>query len=307
MNFFQILDQLKIKDSALILYCLLNRIPIIVIGKDSYKINDFIIELSELVHFRKEMVFYTDFISEIEYNNLIQSEESDYNTQRTHIRCPCEVSLKALNNFNNFDSWIIGMNIASDKMQNFHYIKNTINKKINILLYIILRDNHIIIELEGIDPKLINLIFEENLLKKIFEDTEHSIIRMRRVLSDKIKSKKINSNLIDTLLDFSVEKNELKKNIFNKELHNFYSASKRTLFILSRLNLLNNLNIDAKIGNRTLLKTIDYEQLNMDRFVSAPLNRILTFINREWGEDLSELIQESKKVDVEEKIQSLWV
>ena len=45
----------------------------------------------------------------------------------------------------------------------------------------------------------------------------------------------------------------------------------------------------------------------MDGIVSAPLNRILTFIYKEWGENLSDLIQESKKIDVEEKIQSLWV
>jgi len=298
---------LKSKESALILYCLLNRIPIIVFGNNSSKINDFIIELSELVHFRKEMVFYTDFISEKEFYNLVQSEESDYNIQRTHIRCPCEVSSKAFKNFDNFDSWIIGVNIGSDKIEDFHLLENDIKKKINILLSIILRYDNIIIELEGIDLKMLNLTFEENLLKKIFEDTEHSIIRMQRVLSEKMKSKQIESDIIETLLDFGVEKNELKKNIFNKELQDFYSASKRTLFILSRLTLLNNLKIEAKIGNRTLLKTIDYEKVYTDKVVSAPLNRILTFINKEWGEDLSELIQESKKVDVEEKILSLWV
>ena len=298
---------MKSKESALILYCLLDRIPIIVFGNNPSKINDFIIELSELVHFRKEMVFYNDFISKNEINNLIQSEESDYNIQRTHIRCPCEVSSKALKNFDNFDSWIIGVNIESNQIEDFHLLKNQIKKKINILLSIILIDESILIKLEGVDLKLINITFEENLLKKIFEDTEHSIIRMRRVLSDKIKSKQINSDTLDTLLDFSVEKNELKRNIFNKELLNFYSASKRTLFILSRLNLLKHIKIEAKIGNRTLLKTIDYEKVYMEKIISAPLNRILTFINREWGEDLSDLIQESKKVDVEEKILSLWV
>ena len=161
--------------------------------------------------------------------------------------------------------------------------------------------------MEGINLKSINLTFEENILKKIFQDTDDSIIRMRRVLSDKIKSKKMNSDFIDTLLDFSIEKNELKKNILNKELHNFYSASKRAFFILSRLNILNDLNINAKIGSRTLLKTIDYEQIYMEGIISAPLNRILTFIYKEWGENLLNLIQENKKVDFEEKIQSLWI
>ncbi|MFX1277343.1 MAG: hypothetical protein ACFFBP_20055 [Promethearchaeota archaeon] len=306
MNFFEILDRLKSKESALVIYCLLDRIPIIVFGDNSNEVNDFIIELSELTHFRKEIVFYTDFISEFEYESLMQIEDNDYNSQRIHVRCPCEVSLKALNHFDNFNSWIIGM-IIPKRIEELQLLKNLIKIKIQGLLIIKIVDNKVLISLEGVDIKSIDLTFEENILKKIFKDTDDSIIRMRRVLTDKIKSKKVNNDFMDTLLDFSVEKNELKKNIFNKELHNFYSASKRAFFILSRLKLLNNLKISAKIGSRTLLKTIDYEQVYVEGIVSAPLNRIVTFIHKEWRENFSDLIQDSKKVDFEEKIQSLWV
>ena len=97
MNFFKILDRFKKDHISLILFCLLDRVPIIVTGDDSEEINNFLIELSELVHFRRDYVFYTDFISVEEYEDLISNESIDYNYQRSHIRCPCEVAIKALN------------------------------------------------------------------------------------------------------------------------------------------------------------------------------------------------------------------
>jgi len=64
------------------------------------------------------------------------------------------------------------------------------------------------------------------------------------------------------------------------------------------LNLLNDLEISTKIGSKTLLETIDYEQV--------PINRIISFINKEWGEDFSNLIENGKKVFIGDKIQSMW-
>jgi len=308
MDIFEILDRLKRKYTSLILYCLLDRIPIIVMGDKSTQVENFLIELSDLVHFRKEFVFYTDFISNLEYENLIQNEDIDYNSQRAHIRCPCDVSLKALSQFDNFNSWILGIMIPKQK-ENLFYIRNLIRKKANKFLTIIVSSNTVSVELEGINIKQMDLTLEQGILQKISQDTEKSIIKMKRVLSDKIKSKKLDNDLVKTLLDFEVEKNELKKNIFNKEIQNFYSGSKRAFFILSRLNLLNNLEMNATIGNNTLLKTIDYYQTPLDGIISAPLNRIISFIHKEWGIDFSHLIENgknAKKVDVGDKIQSMW-
>ena len=57
MNFFKLLEKLKLQDSSLILYCLLDRIPVIVYGEEQEDINNFLIDLSNLIHFRKEIVF----------------------------------------------------------------------------------------------------------------------------------------------------------------------------------------------------------------------------------------------------------
>jgi len=121
---------------------------------------------------------------------------------------------------------------------------------------------------------------------------------MKRTLSGKVKTEEIDEDLIKTLLDFDIEKEELKRNIFKKEIQNFYSASKRAFFIFSRLNLLNNIDMNTKIGTKTLLETIDYND--------APIDRIVSFINKEWGEDFSLLIENGKKVNALDSMQSLW-
>ena len=297
MTFFELLEKLKTTDTTLILYTLLNRVPIIVYGNDAEKIDDFLIDLSDLIHFRREFIFYTDFISITEYHDLVMNENIDYNAQKLYIRCPTSVALKALNQFKHFNSWLIGIEILEQKDKIRQFI-NSIKKKINCFLGIAFFSNSFSIELVGINWKLLDLQFEQGILQKISQDTEKSIIKMKRVLLGKIKSEEIDEDLIDVLLDFNREKEELKKNILKKEIQNFYSGSKRAFSILSRLNLLNNVEMKTQIGSKTLLETIDYED--------APIDRIISFINKEWGEDFSVIIENGKKVNALDSMQSLW-
>ena len=88
-------------------------------------------------------------------------------------------------------------------------------------LNISITSNKVSVVFEGINTKLLDLSLEEEILQKISQDTEKSIIRMKRVLSDRIKLNNIDDDLIQTLLDFNAEKNELKKNIFKKEIQIF--------------------------------------------------------------------------------------
>lgn len=297
LNFFKLLEILKGPDAALILYGLLDRVPIIVYGDNAGKVDDFVIDLSNLIHFRREFIFYTDFISMNEYDNLVMNENVDYNSQRTHIRCPSSVALKALNQFEQFNSWVIGIEIPQEKERIRQFI-NSVKKKINHFLSIGFLSNSILVEVVGLNWKLLDLTFERDVLHKISQDTEKSIIKMKRTLSGKVKTEEIDEDLIKTLLDFDIEKEELKRNIFKKEIQNFYSASKRAFFIFSRLNLLNNIDMNTKIGTKTLLETIDYND--------APIDRIVSFINKEWGENFSLLIENGKKVNALDSMQSLW-
>ena len=137
--------------------------------------------------------------------------------------------------------------------------------------------------IKGMNEKQVDLTLEQNILQKISEDTEKAIVRMKRVLSDKIKLKDIDKSMAKTLLDFETEKDELKISILKKEIENFHSGSKRAFFILNRLKLLNDMKIKTTIGSKTLFETIDYEEV--------PISRIISFIYKEWSEDFSNLIE----------------
>jgi hypothetical protein len=183
--------------------------------------------------------------------------------------------------------------ISSSKLRLINLSSNPIP-----FIEIFLKENNITIKGIGFDDKLINLNLEEEILTKISEDTENSINKMKRVLYEKINKNQINKELIESLLDFKIEKKEIKKNIFKKEIQNFYSGSKRAFFILSKLNLLNTMQIESKIGSKTLLETINYKEV--------PIERIISFIKNEWGEDFSDLVENNKLSFIGDKIQSFW-
>lgn len=298
MQIIHSIDKIGEKKISLILYSLLNRIPIMIFGENEIDVDNFSAELCDLMHFRKELIYYTDFVSEIEYQNLCKNEEIDYNSQRIIIRCPSSVVLKALNNIKNFKSWVIGIEIQIKNQQKIKLIKQLMREKYFLFLSIILINNSISVELEGDNSSDINLKLERRILRKSSQDTENSIIRMKRILSQKTNTTNIDDGTMISLLDFSIEKEEIQENIFKKEIQNFFSASKRAFFILNRLNLLSTLGLDATISGKILLNTIDYQ--------IAPIERILSFIYYEWGEGFDPLLKNGKRVKIGDHLESLW-
>jgi hypothetical protein len=297
MDIFKLLDELGKDKRTLILYALLNRIPIFILGEESEKVNELVNELTDLIKFRKELVYYTDFISNQEYEELIFNEYNDYNCSRVQVRCPTNVSNHLLNDFDNYDSMVIGIKRSTSK-KDLKSFQGTINRRIKKHIDILLKYEKVEMYEEGIDKKTINLSIEENIFQKISEDTERSINKMKRVLSEELRKKQVEKGLEEALLDFELEKREIKKNILYKEIQNFFSGAKRAFFILLKLKLIDQMQLESKIGSRTLLETIDYTEV--------PIERILSFIKVEWREDLSNLIENNKLTLIGEKIQSFW-
>lgn len=296
MEIFSLLETLERKERGLLLYALLNRLPIIIFGNCEEMIDHLIVELIELIDFRKDLVFETDFISYSEYKILIENESNDYNTMRVVIRCPTSVARRALNEFITLKSLTIGFKIKSST--ELRSIREEVRRKASLFLEIFIEKNSISVKMENIHGKLINITLEQNIFKKVSENTEVSIDKMKRVLSDSITKEGYERDLKSILLDLEGEKREIKKNIFHKEIRNFYAGSKRALFVLSKLDLLTNMGIGSKIGSKTLLETINYH--------GATIERILSFIKEEWEEDFSYLIENNKLTFIGEKIQSFW-
>jgi hypothetical protein len=296
MDIFKFLDTLNKKEKALVLYSLLNRNPIIIFGNSADQIDQFMIELIGLVDFRKDLVFNTDFVSFSEFKNLLENESNDYNTMRIQIRCSTSEAKKALNEFKSLESIIIGF--RQSKKPELEQIRKTIRQKSSRFLEIFIKDSHLSINTENLPHSTINTILEQDIFKKISENTEVSIDKMKRVLSESITKEGYDGDLKSILLDLESEKREIKNNIFHKEVRNFYSGAKRAFFVLSKLDLLNNMDLGSKIGSKTLFETIDYHD--------ASIERVLSFIEKEWGQDFSNLVENNKLTFIGEKIQSFW-
>ncbi|MBN1216418.1 MAG: hypothetical protein JXA99_13385 [Candidatus Lokiarchaeota archaeon] len=297
MTFLESLEKLKMKKRALMLYCLLNRIPIIAYSNSSLDIDDFIIDISNLINFRKELVYYTDFISNSEFQELILNENNDYQSLRIQVRCPSDVAMKAISQLDDLKSFIIGLQYPKENNE-LILIKELLKLKTDQYLEIIVNEGKIDVELIGFNEKLVNLNFETAIFLKISEKTEKSINKMKRIIKDKINKSEIDINLKNSILDFNLEKGEIKKNIFYAEIQDFYSGAKRAFYILSKLNFLNYLEINATIGTKTLLETIDFEE--------GSIQRILIFIEREWGDNFIDLISNDRLNFIGDKIQSFW-
>ena len=62
--------------------------------------------------------------------------------------------------------------------------------------------------------------------------------------------------------------------------------------------MLSGINLNARIASKTLQETIDYDETTM--------TKVISFIQREWGEDFSSLIENGKKYNALDSMQSLW-
>ncbi len=296
MDIFENFERLGKKSSSIILYSLLNRIPIIVIGDDEDNIDDFLIELSNLIFFRKESVFYTDFISFEDYMVYIQNEDADYGSERVLVRCPCGVSDKFLEIFKEFKSCLIGVKLLTngDLKSNTRKIDGKVNNYVLIRMF----SDDIELKTKGFNAKSLNLDFEERIMHRVYEGTEKAITRMIRVLKENTKAANLNKEILQEIMNFKIEKTEIKRNFVRLEFQDFYNGAQRAFYILSRMSLLNSLDIPTAIGGKTLLDTIHYSIDNIER--------ILSFIDNEWGLDFSNLIKNGKNSSIGEKIQSLW-
>ena len=100
------------------------------------------------------------------------------------------------------------------------------------------------------------------------------------------------------ILRFDSEEEKIRSNIFTQEIQSFVQAGMRALAILSRVDLLRELGFDVNLASTTLLKTIDYEEVDSDR--------MLRLVEAEYGIDFSACIKGGKSVQIGDKIDGFW-
>ncbi|MFX1256481.1 MAG: hypothetical protein ACFFAN_01375 [Promethearchaeota archaeon] len=265
------LERLKGEDAPLIIYCLLNRIPIAVIGKNSEKVNQFIDNLTNLAPFRNETVFGSIFNTNKELLDYINEENIYYDSRRRMYISYCSSTPIALKNIINFKSWIIGMDYSLK-------IKNVIKNYLEITL----KANSISVNLIGLIKKSIEqekLSFEKKVLGNFLEPEE---LRKRDFYFDNFKKillKSIKQDYLKFLADIHEEEEAIKLHNYRTSIQSFVSAAKKIYLIISKIFLIDirreNKRIETpKLSKETLLDVVNYRD--------ASIQRILSFIQEEF-------------------------
>lgn len=294
-------------DFALILKCLLDRVPIVIAGPDKESVEFFANKLADLMAFRTKLLFYTDFISKNEYDIIVEEESSNYDVQRSIVICPNEASHKALQIFENFRSWIICFHYdqvkSLERSQNnnsrLSFIINLMQKKQDFFLMIENQDGSINVDLIGKKIKISELKFEKLIYDKAIKSVDSAISRMQRIFSQRlISNSDIDNELKEDLLNFSFENNNLKNNFFKIKILEFYNAARRAFAILNKVAILGSLNIEIEINDKTLMDIISYSD--------ASHSRLLEFINAEWNENFNNKVDTHEEKYKDDLIESLW-
>ncbi len=297
MNLVQVMDIFNTKDFALVLRCLLDRIPIIIGGNDPDVIDSIILELCSAVSIRKELVFGTDFFEVEEYKTIVNEENLDYDNQRMIFRSPVGSEDIVLAKINDLRGWVVGL-VINGNVDAFFEKASRLRKKNGHSLFIKLRDGSNLDFIKFYGDKSIDTSLELRLIKTIFSETENSLARIKRVLDKKIiGNDSIGENIINDLVDLGQEDLIIKENMFQKEIMSFYQASRRGLALLSRLNFFSQFQ-PVKVGRKAFFEAISYPQVDTGRF--------LDFIEAEWGEKFEGLVDDSLVSILGDHLDSLW-
>jgi len=289
----------NIENFALILRALLDRIPILVLGKSDDDINEIIEELTSIVKNRQEIVFYTDFIASTELDDILQLESIDFDSKRTIIKSPPVVTFKAVDTFEDFKAWILGYNyLIDDEEKKAHLLKSLINKTDFFLTLEIENEQKLSVKMEGKNAKILDIYFERHMIQDVMKNTEISVEKMTRIIRKKVNNESIDAYVLKNLLNFEIEENRIKRNILEKNVLDFVNAARRAFAILTRINQLKALGVLFDISEKTLLKTIMYEECKM--------KRISDFIEREWNENLTMELNVNKSSEFADIIEGLW-
>jgi hypothetical protein len=279
---------------ALLLRIILDRIPVIIFGKDHNEIDNLLNGLISMAPHRHEYVFWSDFIENDEYLSLIQEEDNDFNIPRNVFCAPTNASKHIFNRIEKFRGWIIGFEISNGISQE-GVISNFKNFEERFLI-IIMEQNELKLTLFGVDNN-INLDFEKKIIDKAIQKTEIALEKMKRVLKKKIKTPPSN-DVMTAIMRFDIEEEKIRSNIFIQEIQTFIQAGMRSLAILSRIDLLRELGFDVELSGNTLLETIDFEEVNPDR--------IIQLVQAEYGVDFSSCIKGGKIIQVGDRIDGFW-
>ncbi|MEM2109104.1 MAG: hypothetical protein QW327_01255, partial [Candidatus Odinarchaeota archaeon] len=202
-----------------------------------------------------------------------------------------------LEGYTDFRGWVVSI---VDGEKNIQECIQRIEEHSQLTLTVkIFKNSHSISELTPSKyQNTLDTSFERDLINKIESESASSIERVKRVLKSKICGSTVSPIFSSTLLNFEAEEEGLKESLFNSQIFLFVNACKRALYLLTRLDLINEFNIEGVISEKTLLDSIKYN--------CASASRILDFIYAEWGLSFHKYVKSGKLSVLGDIIEGLW-
>ncbi len=288
-----LIEKVGVKQFALLLRMLLDRIPIVLFGKQPESIDNLLDRIVSIIPHRQNYVFGKDFLQLEEYEELCQDEIENLDTKRAVFSSLTGDSHKIFDEIEDLKGWIIGFDTSNELKEG--EIKSNMSKYNFLGVYIGLEE--IELSLYGLKEKEVDLKFEKNLIQKAINKTDVAVEKMKRVLKKRVKADP-SKQVISNIMDFESEAGQIQQNIFNQEINIFTQAGERALAILNRITLLRKLGYKMKISGKTLLETIDCEDVTPDR--------LLQLVQAEYGEDYSACIKGGGAARFGDRIDGFW-
>jgi hypothetical protein len=286
-----------------LLNSILNRIPILVVGRDSEIIDDLAESLTRLSPHRHKLVFWREFTSSDEINSVIEEEKHDHEVARTVVCCLSSTISLALERIQDFTSWIMAACIRDDSYAHAmtEYRLDEIEKKVgassnNVGTLRVKSPSKIDFSL--LSPLKSQLEVERRIVDIILTRKTQALERIKRLLGKSLRGLELPNGMMEAVLQLDDEAEKITQDIFEEEINSFVYAARRAVTLLSRIRLARELGASTVLTERNL-----YEAIGLDY---GGLNELIHFIHSEWYEDFSDCIKGGSLSGLGAWVDSMW-
>ncbi len=292
----RLIDGVGASKFAKLLRAVLDRIPIVLIGSDSTGIDNLVDTLVSLAPHRHHYIFRTDFMLPEEYLNLYQEEEDNFSIPRAIFSSRTQDSPFIFQTVENLKGWVIGFSIA-EEIKKIDIISNLSNLSRKFLIINQDLDSKVQLSFNGLNGNDLNLQLEKKIIERAIKKTEVAVEKMKRVIKKRIKVDP-SKGVMESIMEFDNEAEQIQSNILDSEIKAFAHAGERALAIVNRIDLLINAGFKIEISGKTLLETIDYQEVSYER--------LLEFVQAEYGLDFRHCLKGGRSAAVGDRIDGFW-
>ncbi|MHA1713032.1 MAG: hypothetical protein ACTSW4_03160 [Candidatus Ranarchaeia archaeon] len=284
------------KGFSQLLNAVLLRIPVVVMGPQERAVNLFIVNLAKLVPHREQVIFWTDFVTAQEAEQLFEDEKQSHENKRVIILCNSNVLRQALQKMSRFQSWVIAFKPKTKEEISTLLAKLHSSSK-SFLIVSLLSDKPKV-QVYGEKTATTSFKLENKIISNVIENANASITRLSRLITKKIGKNGISKQLLSSVINFDAETAMIQQDLYEKEISEFVHAARRAFALLTRIKLVHEFGLKIRIDSQTLLDTINYDK--------GDPAKLLQFIQAEYGDDFSNCLGTGRMSRIGDWIDGMW-